>query len=296
MYMGNESQKQEKPSLEFLKSRDDIVVYNFRTKLAKAFQERKIKKPSYSFRAFAQFLDIDVSSLRKIISGKRQLGAIVIQKLGTRLGLEQSEIEKYLQAAKLRMDLGTNKVDEIRPVYTVLDDAALRTLFTWESYALHELMDLSTFVPDVGWIAQVLRLDLSRVQQLVNDLEKLGWIEIRGDGKWIRKTVNSSTDPLDDRTAELRRQLMQSILKKSLESLTDVEREKRVLQAQTFAIDAHLLPKAVEKMRAFRVEMNHFLQCNADPDGAQKRNQVYEFTMSLFPLSHIEEGTSPQDE
>jgi uncharacterized protein (TIGR02147 family) len=262
--------------------KDEIIAHDFRKFLEKAYQSRKMKRPSYSFRSFAKLLSIDPTTLRKLILGKRPLGAAVIRRLGQTLALSSAEIERYIVSHNTRRAMGTLATDPIKPVYTELDELQLRAMANWQSYALLELMDLERFIPEPAWIAEVLKITEKEIEEVIANLLQIGWLAIDADGKWVKNPNPTTADPKDPKSAALRHLLMQNILDKACSSLTNVPRDRRTFQAQTFAIDESLLPEAVEKIRAFRTELNHLLQ----KKGARP-NQVYGLITGLYPLSHL---------
>ena len=57
------------------------------------YQQMAVGKRRFSNRAFAQFLEIDASTLHKIMRGKRKAGPILIKRISLKLGMEIDDFE-----------------------------------------------------------------------------------------------------------------------------------------------------------------------------------------------------------
>jgi transcriptional regulator with XRE-family HTH domain len=64
------------------KIRKEIRLY-----LKAEFRRRHKRNPSYSLRAFAQYLEISPSFLSQVLSGKRSMGVLTLSKVSKRLNL-----------------------------------------------------------------------------------------------------------------------------------------------------------------------------------------------------------------
>jgi transcriptional regulator with XRE-family HTH domain len=66
--------------------------------LKKELQKRLRRNPKYSLRAFAGFLNISHSFLSKILQGQKLVSETTLIKIGRRLNLEESSLEKFKQS------------------------------------------------------------------------------------------------------------------------------------------------------------------------------------------------------
>lgn len=77
-----------------------IGVVNFVDHLRQELIVRCRRNPSYSLRAFAASLDLDPSTLSKILRGKRSIGRKFILQVGPKVGLNQQEINSFIKNIK----------------------------------------------------------------------------------------------------------------------------------------------------------------------------------------------------
>ena len=70
----------------------------YRVWLANEFKERRERNPRYSLRAFARLLDINHSSLSKILSQKRNVSTKILGRFCNRLGVKPKLRELILKS------------------------------------------------------------------------------------------------------------------------------------------------------------------------------------------------------
>src|SRR3954469_19873135 len=68
---------------------------SFRERLQRELAARCSRNPRYSLRGFANFLGIDHATLSQILRGKPAVTPAPGRKLGARIGLDLSEIERH---------------------------------------------------------------------------------------------------------------------------------------------------------------------------------------------------------
>ncbi len=264
-------------------SREALVTVDFRRHLLLIFQERATARPSYSFRAFAKFLQTDPATLRKIVMGKRPLGERLIRRFGVQLKMSEEELAPFLSAYRARKKLQTLHIDESLSSHRLLTADEFKKISRWYCYAILDLLDLPSFQSDPEWIAKVLRIPLAETRRALDVLFQMEWIKITSEGGWTKNVGPTTTDPVDPGIAETRHRLMLEIANKCVDSLRHDPREIRSHSAMTVAIDRSLLPEAVEKIRAFRVDLMDFLS------KGRATNEIYQIFVGLYPLSHIED-------
>lgn len=261
-------------------AKDSLIGADFRSYLMQAYWIRSRRNHRYSFRAFAKDLEIDVSSLRKIINGKRRLGKKVMLKLGTNLGLNQSELEKFClrEAAKSQLSLAKQTV-----AHRLLTVEEVTALYSWVPFAILELMELKKFVPSEHWIAESLQISLPEVVSAIEVLVQVGFLK-KGN-TWEKCVGPTDVDPTDTRIKQARHRLITEITQKCSEALHKFPREVRTHSANTVAINSSRLPEALAKIQAFRMELAEFL-------GEGTKDQVYQILVGVYPLSSLGISTS----
>ena len=74
---------------------DDLKKSNFRIFLKKELKRRCSRNPNYSLRAFARFLEIDVSLLSKVLRAKHTMSESTFKKIARRMKLDEVTHEKF---------------------------------------------------------------------------------------------------------------------------------------------------------------------------------------------------------
>lgn len=271
-----------------------LCFLDFRRRLNEEFQKRQVKNPSFSLRAFAHFLKIDPSSLQKIMWGKRPLGAKVIQGMGKRLGISESNIEVYVRSHKERRKTGTSLAnDRRRAGYKVLTKPFSSLVARWETYAILELSSLPAFDFTAGSVARAIGTTEAQAAQLIEDLENLEWIKKDAGGKYHSQIASSTTDPLDPEMQSARHLLMKSILEKSLDSYLNIPSAHTIHYARTLRFDRQLMGQVMAKIRSLFDDLESFIETES-----QGLNDVYQLQLGLYPLTRFFEtrhGDSPLD-
>lgn len=265
-------------------AKNELSAYNFRAFLREKFAELKSKNKKYSLRAFAFSLNADPSTLQKIINGSRPLGSKTIHSFGKKLGLDSSEIIKYIEAHKIRRELGTSlKTDLLTAEYRVLGEKDVELIKQIEVYAILELLEIDDFILTADNISSALEIDAKFAESLIELLKIHNWIEYDSKSrKWKSSLGQTTTNPLCATTKEARTELMKSIISKSLNSYLNTPREYRSHYARTFAIDRRILNQYIEKVRAFTTELEKWVI-----EHSQEPNEVYQIQFGMYPISNF---------
>ncbi len=237
-------------------------VLSFKNFLENEFLLRCKKNPHYSLRAYANYLEIDHSTLSQMIRGKRKITVKMQQKLGFKLGLTPSDLKKF--------DPKSN--------YSEVDLDTFEVTSEWYYFAIMELLYTKSFYPDTLWVAQKLGLKESLVENALNRLVKIGFIEITEDGNWIDISDKNVSTLNHNLTSPAHIKMQKQLLEKAAEAMVKFNFESRSQTGVTMAIDVTKIPKAKEMIIKFQRELCAFLE-----DGEQ--SEVFHLGISLFPLS-----------
>lgn len=177
---------------------------DFRGFLQAELVRRCSSNRSYSLRAFANFLDIDHSSLSQMLRGKRRMTAAIVARFCRRLGLDERCSERYVAAASDRPHEHPATVHEAI-VQVVRDAAAL--LDELSGFAILELVRLPGFRADSRWIAGVLGIPVDEVNIALHRLLRLGLLEMIDAGAWRDRRGDNACASGDRSIATVRRLL-----------------------------------------------------------------------------------------
>ena len=243
----------------------------FRLFLQQELSRRCKKNPYFSLRAFARTLDVEVSSLSKILNGKRSLSKNMLHRISSQLGLPPDRVSYYEGKLQLR------KQSKKKIEFTQLTLDTFTVISDWYHYAILELVTVESFKSNRAWIAKTLGITVSEVNFAVERLQRLGMLSINGED-WRQCSGHLTT--IGSNFAESALQKLQSqILHQAQESLHLTKIEKRDQSAMTMSIDSNKITEAKQRIKQFRREMCEFLQSSTQKD------EVYQLSISLFPVS-----------
>lgn len=236
-----------------------------------------------SLRAFARFLQIPPSRLSEIFSGKRQLSLPMAEHISKRLGLDPKTQSEFISSVlkgkrkKYSPRRRASPLDRTDPEYKQLTLDAFHVIADWYHFAILNLRDCDDFRPNETWIAKRLNIGIGEVRLALTRFERLGLIECKNDGSWVRTHANLTTTH-DVRSAGLRKG-HRGILQRAIESIESVDISQRDITNMTMAINPGKLPEAKKMLARFRKKFAKFLEQDAG------RTEVYTLAMQLFPLT-----------
>jgi uncharacterized protein (TIGR02147 family) len=277
-------------TLAFVKTTENqpkgLQETTFRLFLQSELLRRCEKNPAYSVRAFARALGCDISTLSKILSGKRTVGRLAIERMGARLGLGPTQIQQFahqspsrenvVQTPTRRKRMGTGA--EVDPNYQQLTIDSFKIISDWYHFAILELVHIEHFKPDTKWIAKTLGLRVAEVSAATERLIRIGFLKIDENGQWTDLSGGKTTTIGNRFTHSALKNLQKRILEKAIDALEDTPFELRDQSAITIAMNSSRMPEAKEKIKAFRRELAGFVRQGP-------LDSVYQISVSLYPLT-----------
>jgi transcriptional regulator with XRE-family HTH domain len=226
----------------------------------------------YSLRAFAQHLGVDASTLSQWIRNRRPLTARAIESIGGALGLSDERIRAYTERAARNVPANDHGVFELSPDMGDL-------LGDWSHFAILELLHLEQFQPDTRWIAQMLDLTPDAVNIALQQLIRLGLLEMRSETHWVDRAEDAAIN-LDALGAAALERHQQKLREVSLTAVRTVPTSARDHSSTTIAVNSEMLPKAFELAARFRQQLLQLLQEGASDD-------VYQIEVAIFPVTRM---------
>ncbi len=222
-------------------------------------------------RAFAKHLSVSPAYLSLILTGKRKLSAKQAFNMVEALGLMGVRADKFIQSA-----VGSKK-SRAESVHSkkILSDEELKSLASWQHYAILGLANLSHNKTSAVWIAQRLGVPHSEALQAYETLKSLGYIKEQ-NGIFRQVTLQLETAP--DVPSVAVRAFHRSSLELAKDKLEEVTPEKRHFTAVTLAIDPKKLSEAKLLIEEFKLKIEELLE-------AGSHEEVYQFQAQLFPLT-----------
>lgn len=244
------------------------------------FMLRKREDAHFSLRSFASQLDIDPTSLSRIMKNSRQATEGTFKKIAARLALSPRQVQllsRHILAKRGRPSTKNPVVTVEPPSFTAVDHDTFMAISHWYYLAILELTYLKDFQPKTRWISQKLGVTVAEVKTAVETLQRLGFLLIDEAGWHDRFTYFSSIE--QNYTSTALKSLQRQILKKAVVALDTMPIEERDQTSATFSIDSQLLPEARAIIKRFRREIAQLTDQSASKDS------VYQLSISLFPLT-----------
>lgn len=250
----------------------NLAMETFKAYLQQEFIKRTNKNPSYSLRAFAKHLGLNHATLSTLMSGKRKITRVTIEKIAKSLNLGPNELQKFTT------DSSANEPTSNR--YFLIQQDAFAAISEWYFDAILELSLIPQFKLEPSLIAHSIGISELQANIALETLERLELLIKDKNGRYQLQHQNSINILDPDFTSAANRKHQKSILEKSIEAIDSVERKNRDHTSTAMAININDLPKAKQLIQKFRHDLNAFLQREDT-----KPNEVFQLQVSFFPLS-----------
>ncbi|MBO9667766.1 MAG: TIGR02147 family protein [Bdellovibrio sp.] len=256
-------------------------IQDFRFVLQEQLADRCARNQNYSLRSFAKMLEISPSALSAIINGKRPITHKMKERLGLKLGLKITDLQKL----KSKPHGNTKKIKETSA--EIFQPIALDTFAIISEpyhYALLELMKTENFNWNAKWISKRLQVTVSEINMAVERLERVGLLERDDEGKLFDTTKGFSTDIREGLSSLAQRRFQERSLEKAISAVQMVPNERRDNTSITMAINTKDLAAAKAHIKEFRRRFCSTMEASTVVD------EVYQLTISFIPLSTGDEN------
>lgn len=239
------------------------------------YEQRKMRNPKYSMRAYANFLEVNAGILSSILNGKRKMSHKYIETFGRKLGLGINEIKAYQASLKVKETIAE---DEIFKKYTQVTLDSYQLLSEWHHMAIIYMRERNDYLKSPVVLAKALGINKTQVDEALERLERMDIISKESRGYKVKsKTFLTNID--SDLSKDAARKFMRDILYKSLEALEHTDISKRDHSTITMSFPPKEMQNAKEMLKSFR---RKFLTTF---DKASSKNEAYTLQLSFFPLS-----------
>ncbi len=265
LYLKHMRQEQNKEPL--------VISYDFPIWLQKEFSERCKRNPRYSLRAFANFLEIDASSLSQYMSQKRNPSSKMIKRLCDKLGTHPEQETALLNSLSVK-PLKTRSIS-----YEQIDLDKFYFISDWYHISILELTQITGFNPSPKAIAAQLSISVQEAKSAIERLQRLGLIKVKDSH--FEKTDKSLSNFKPGLTSKAHRSYQKQVIKKALNAVDECKPEEKDITSISMAVDESKIPAARKLIEDFRKNICNFLE-----DGQQTR--VFNMSVQLFPMSKKE--------
>lgn len=258
------------------------IKREFRLILQDELTTRCKRNPSYSLRSFAKFLEVSPSALSAMLNGKRPITHKMKIRLGLKLGLKLTDLEKLKSSPHGNSRLNIDSHNKIEFQQITLDTFSV--ISEPYHYALLELLKTQDFKWESRWISQRLKITVSEVNIAIDRLERIGLLERNSSGELVDATQGFSTDIREGLSSQAQRLFQQRSLQHAINSIESVPIEFRDNTSITMAIHKDDITKAKQMLKKFRRKFCEQLESSSNLD------EVYQLTISFVPVTHFTGG------
>jgi transcriptional regulator with XRE-family HTH domain len=237
---------------------------SFETLLNEVYLEKRGKNQSYSLRAFAKKLDIDVGYLSRVMAGKRRLGRKAAKKILLALDVPLSRMPKFICEGEAGLDSRKLTKSEFKP------------LSRWYFFATLELLLIEPQLTREE-LAKRFNISIVEMRAALDVLISGGYLSEHEDGFTV-ELKSSEWFSSEDTTME-KRNFQRQILEKSIEGLSKFDLVDRENSSMIISMDSDLVPEVKEKIHQFIDDLKEFINTNGT------KSEVYQVAISLTPLS-----------
>lgn len=237
----------------------------------------RTKNPQYSLRAFSNSLDIDASTLSKVLNRKRNLPASSIEKVLSKLDLAPNEEKLFINSiSKSHKDSLTREVKTNLPPHIISEELYFEIIANWEYYAILNIIELDNFKPTFEHISMRLGIDLESVEKKIETLLETDLLRLCEKKRWIR-TYKSITTTNNIKSESLKQSHLKELeLAKS--ALLNIPVEERGFYSATVKTNSQSIAKAKKASFEYLNKLVSIFEKGP-------KEEVYQVGLQIFPLT-----------
>ncbi len=268
----------------------NIFLYDdYRTFLKDWYWAAKKSRGSFSFRTFSKRGGFKSTNILKLImDGDRNLSEESITQFSLALKLNKQEQEffrnlVFLNQAKTHEQkdlyyqrlLRSKKLGQLKP----MEKEQYEYYSSWHHPVIRELVVSPTYNGHPDSIAQKVRPSITstQVEKSILLLEKLGFIQKKGRGRW--KQASSLVTTGAEVSSVVVFNYHKTLLDLAKEVLDKVPASRRDVSSLTLGISKDRLPQLKKKIQEFRQEILKMVSLDTSPE------EVVQLNMQFFPLT-----------
>ncbi|MBI4411197.1 MAG: TIGR02147 family protein [Deltaproteobacteria bacterium] len=253
------------------------------------------KARAFSLRAFSQRAGFGSPSFFKLVTdGERNLTEKSLAKfmMGLKLNRQEQEFFRnlvFFNQAKTPKEkdfyyhnlLRSKKFSQLKPI----EKDNYEYYSTWYHPVIRELVISKEFDGTPEWLADHVYPPITKLQaeKSVELLEKLGFIQKKGPGRWVQAHALVSTGP--EVKSFLVHNYHKQLLDLTKEVLETLPLENRDVSTVTLGIVRERIPQLKREIQEFRQRIIKLVSVDAEPE------EVFQLNIQFFPLTH---STAPK--
>lgn len=223
------------------------------------------------------------SKLSQYLNGDCGISGERARFLAGKLNLAPAETELFVCSAEAahsrdpnaKAKAATRLKELLKDTFSKVNMDKFELIRDWYHIAILELTELSSFQPDVAWIASAIGIGKAEAHAAVKRLEELGFLKIE-KFKWEQTEKDFETPPeISSRAIREYHKQMLNLVERRFEAIPI---EKRELGSVVFAVDETLVPELKSLIRQFQRDVSTLIEKSS------KKNTLYALNTQLLPI------------
>jgi len=259
---------------------------DYREYLRDYYEERKVEQPFFSYRYFAQKIQLDPGTLLKITRLKAHLSSKSVSQVLAYLKLSSQEsmyFETMVSFGKAKTSTEHQKFYEELLKIKDLDShtiSDMQYLFfsEWYHIPIRAIIGMGNIRNNYEDIASGLTpsIPVEKVQESIQMMQRLGLVKQNDNGEW--EVTDSALSTGNQWTSHAIRQYQKDVITKAMESIDRHAKKDRDISTVTVSLNQKDLPLFRRRCEEFRKELMKMALDSEDPDS------VYQINLQLFPM------------
>jgi uncharacterized protein (TIGR02147 family) len=268
-----------------------FTIYNYtdyRFFLKDYYSHQKKITRSFSFRYFAAKAGVSASVLKDIMAGRRRLSLAVMQKYAAAMNLTPKETEYFGAVVQFvngisndEKNLHFTRMLRLRGKSAIkfIDEGQYEFFRRWYNSALREMVALSDFREDYGWIAKrcIPRITAAQAKKSIEVMLQLGILRRNKQGKLEPADAVISSEY--EMKSFVLRNFHTEMLGLAKEALERFEPHEREISSLTLGLSQKCFDRIKERIRTFKQELLTMVI-----DDTADSETVCQCNFQLFPL------------
>jgi uncharacterized protein (TIGR02147 family) len=267
---------------------NSIFTYSsYREYIKDAIDEKRAKNPRYSYRCAAERIGTSSGTLSRILNGSRHLGASLLPKMVSYLGLKRREAEYF--SLLVNFELLSDETKKRQCYHEILRMRTERSTMVpeenhqffeqWYYVALFELLRIVRDSSDHATLGSMLMPPISgpKARKAIEVLKRIGYIRQEdGESSCTIEPFLTTGDTWESIAIHSFQVAMSQLAAKALDN---VPKEERDFSTLTMALSKDAFEKVREVVKNARAEIAAIERECRNPE------RVFQINLQCFPLT-----------
>ncbi|WP_415061502.1 TIGR02147 family protein [Bdellovibrio sp.] len=240
------------------------------------FKKRKHKNARFSLRSFARLLEIDATTLGRILKGQGLPSRESVERFAAKLRLNSDEQRELLDAFQASKE--EQKKEQKSKSFNPIDDGIFENFFEWYYPIILESLRAHATSQNLPEFLNKNHVSQQALDQAIQQLLHLKLIKMNADNELTKVGFGSTTIKIPT-TSEKRKEIQKKYLELAMNAIDEVPFSQRENTTLTVALNKDDLCKISQIMQAARTRIGRLSEKRKD-----KGDTVYNITMAIYPV------------